>query len=63
MTPHRFNAWRVGRGRKAKTMPWNLCNGCGLVRLRNALTDWCARHGCDYDEHPGYRAAVHRLTR
>jgi len=36
--------------------------GCGLIALRNELTRWCIRHGCDYDEHPGYAMAVKELT-
>lgn len=27
-------------------MPWLLCTGCGLVRLRNARTDKAARKPC-----------------
>lgn len=37
------------------------CLGCGLVMLRNALTDWCVKRGCDYMDHPGYRRAVAEL--
>lgn len=45
-----------------KSIPWLVCSGCGLVRLRNAFTDWCVARGCDYDEHEGFAAARRRLT-
>jgi hypothetical protein len=46
-----------------KGLPWPVCKSCGLVRLRNPLTDWCVRHGCNYHDAPGYRATVRRLTK
>lgn len=52
-TPHKT--------KKLKNLPWAWCPGCGLVYLRNALTQWCVQNGCDYEEHPGYKAAVRRL--
>lgn len=52
--PHRF--------RKLAGVPWPYCPGCGLLKLHNPLTDWCVRHGCNHEEHPGYRAAVRTLT-
>ncbi len=44
-----------------KRLPYQVCTGCGLVRLRNPLTDWCVRYGCNHAEHPGFRAAVRAL--
>lgn len=41
---------------KRLTIP--MCRKCGLVRLRNALSDWCVKHGCNYDEHPGFAEAM-----
>lgn len=38
------------------------CHRCGLVRLHNAATDWCVKHGCDSDEHPQYKREMRRLT-
>lgn len=46
-----------------KGIPWRVCRGCGLVYLRNPLTEWCIRQGCNHDEHPGYRSAVATLGR
>jgi hypothetical protein len=48
--PHSFRA--------LKGLGWPVCSSCGLVRLRNALTDWCVRNGCNHEDHPGYKSAV-----
>lgn len=53
--PHKF--------KKLRRIPWEFCTGCGLLRLHNALTDWCVRQGCNHDEHPGYPSAVRALGR
>jgi len=52
---------RTHKWRKLASFPWLICATCGLVRLKNALTDWCVRHGCDHAEHPQYKAAVAAL--
>lgn len=51
--PHNF-AFKLGS--------WVYCSGCGLIRTRNPLTEWCIDKGCNYREHPGYRHAVHKFT-
>ncbi len=38
-----------------------VCGECGLMRLKNLLTDWCAARGCRYDEAPGYEEALREL--
>lgn len=38
-----------------------VCSQCGLVRLNNALTDWCVMRGCEYQDHPAYRDALRTL--
>lgn len=53
--PHRFLS--------LKRIPWPYCRGCGLLRLKNQITDWAVRHGCNYDEHPGWKQAMRSLTR
>ena len=45
--PHAFN-------RKLKCIPWVICSKCGMIRLKNPFSDWCAQNGCNHDEHPGY---------
>jgi hypothetical protein len=51
---HNFNAGRTIAGK-----PY--CVNCGLVLLRNLLTDWCARRGCGYADDPGYSNALATL--
>ncbi len=41
---------------------YRYCAKCGLIRLHNALTDWCVDKGCNYDDHTQYAAKVHKLT-
>jgi hypothetical protein len=57
--PHTWKPMRAGKGR---SLPWLWCPRCGLVRLRNARTEWCIDHGCNYDDHPGYKQAMRRET-
>jgi ribosomal protein L32 len=45
----------------AKIVGRAVCSNCGLMRLRNALTDWCVAKGCDFREHPGFAAALRTL--
>lgn len=50
MHPHAFVARR--------RLPWPACKHCGLLRLRNQLTEWVERMGCNAEDHPGYAARV-----
>ena len=52
---------RPHRPGKVKFMPWQVCQGCGLVYLRNQLTAWALSKGCDYDIHPDYQRASRQL--
>lgn len=52
---HSYSKW--------KQLPWMICDICGLVRLRNPITDWCDRHGCNNDDHPGYKRAIATLCK
>ena len=38
LVPHRF--------KPRKRFPWQVCSSCGLVRLRNKLTEKAVRLGC-----------------
>ena len=40
-----------------------VCKGCGLIALRNPLTDWCVEKGCYYEAHPQFKSKVKSLTR
>jgi len=45
----------------ARFMARAVCINCGLVRLKNLLTEWAIARGCDYDEHPGWAEARRTL--
>lgn len=47
MEPHSFT-------KLSKSFPWLYCKHCGLVSLRNELTEWCRRMGCNASDHPEY---------
>ncbi len=46
MDPHHFGVMR--------RLPWLRCKHCGLLTLRNPLTEWCIRMGCNANDHPEY---------
>lgn len=35
-------------------LPWLRCTRCGLLNLRNSLTVWCLKAGCNAADHPEY---------
>ena len=37
-----------------KGTPWLYCRYCGLVYLRNPITRWCIKMGCNANYHPNY---------
>jgi len=51
---HSFTGWRI--------CSWLCCTRCGLLRLRNALTDEAVRLGCNSADHPRWRQTVHQHT-
>ena len=48
---------------KLAFLPWSVCQGCGLIYVRNALTAWAVAKGCDFSVHPEYKRAVKQLGR
>ena len=38
-----------------KGLAREICQNCGLVKLRNDLTEWCVRMGCNNKDHPQYK--------
>lgn len=48
LEPHTF--------RTRKRLPWAYCIHCGLLMMRNPLTEWCVRMGCNASDHPEYCA-------
>jgi ribosomal protein L32 len=39
-----------------------VCKSCGLMLLRNQITDWCVSHGCFHDVHPQYKNKLKKLA-
>lgn len=48
---------------KTSLFSWPVCRKCSLIYLKNALTAWCVKHGCNYADHPSYRSKIRKLTR
>lgn len=55
LQPHQFAP--------CKRLAWLRCKICGLLTLRNALTEWCIRMGCNSKDHPDYTARVRNTGR
>ncbi len=39
------------------------CAKCGLIRLRNQLTDWSIDKGCNFSDHGQFRKMVDQYTK
>lgn len=50
LVPHAFGV--------RKKIPWMICKGCGLLNLRNDLTEWCVKVGCNASDHPEWSSRV-----
>lgn len=46
LEPHHFTP--------SKKLAWLRCKHCGLLTLRNALTEWAVKMGCNVADHPEY---------
>ncbi len=46
----------------SKTLPWLYCPKCGLLYLRNPITRWCIKMGCDHEYHNQYKFMLKKLT-
>lgn len=49
MEPH---SWTKLGGKAANKLPWQFCQKCGLVRLRNPFSEWASKMGCNNEDHP-----------
>ena len=47
---------------RIKGIPWTLCKHCGLVYLKNSLTQWCIAKGCLSCYHSDYNSVLRKLT-
>lgn len=43
-------------------MPREICVKCGLVYLKNALTQWCIEQGCNHMDHTNYQKKLIELV-
>jgi hypothetical protein len=50
LVPHRYGI--------LKGFAWPVCIECGHVFLKNYLSAWIDKTGCDHKWHPGYRKAL-----
>lgn len=38
-----------------KRIPWPVCQHCGLVFLKNKISRWCVKTGCNHSLHRDYK--------
>lgn len=48
--------------RKIKGLPWPVRAYCGLVCLKNPLTKWCIKMGCNHSYHKDYDTHLRTLS-
>ncbi len=41
-----------------RRLAWLRCRHCGLLALRNDLTAWCIKAGCNAKDHPEHASRV-----
>jgi hypothetical protein len=45
--------------KKSSTYPWAICDHCGLVRLKNAISAWAAKQSCgEYKDTPEFQKFI-----
>lgn len=48
----KYHEWVNMPARKiSSTYPWAICDKCGLVRLKNKISQWAARQECGNYKH------------
>ena len=48
--------------RLSKQLPFLYCPKCGLLFLKNPITRWCIKMGCDHEYHKQYKFMLKKLT-
>lgn len=48
---------------KLKGTPWLHCKYCGLLYLRNKITRWCIKMGCNNSYHKNYKNMLKKLAK
>lgn len=46
-----------------KKIPKPFCQICGLVNVRNPITEWAIKKGCNNADHPQYKQVLKKLTK
>jgi hypothetical protein len=46
--------------KQLKGTPWLYCRYCGLVYLKNKVTRWCIKMGCNHEYHKDYNHILGR---
>jgi hypothetical protein len=47
----------------SKSLPWLYCAYCGLLYLRNPITKWCIKMGCNHSYHTQFNYMLKKLTK
>lgn len=55
LEPHNFKTW--------KKIAWPICVKCGLIALKNPLTEWAMKQGCNHKDHPSYESQRMKQTK
>lgn len=40
-----------------------VCSCCGLMALRNEISQWCIKKGCNYSDNPHYKKTLKRMSK
>lgn len=51
--PHHF----IPMSKKSKCA-YPYCVACGLIYMKNGLSEWAAKQGCNYKEHPSFKTKL-----
>ena len=47
---------------KYKQLSWMVCANCGLIYIRNEITQWALKKGCNHTEHPEYGGMLKKCS-
>ena len=46
-----------------KRIPWLYCAHCGLLYLKNPITRWCIKMGCNHTYHKQFKFMLKKFTK
>lgn len=61
MTEREHYSYQSHSPQPMKGLPWPVCARCGLVFLRNKLTAWCIKLGCNHELHSDWPRMLRTL--